>query len=271
MGDCCLAALSETAARYYWQARAYEIPENAATLWRYMDFAKFVGLLKDGSLYFARADTLGDRWEGAKGAITNKARWDEHYLEHFRDGYRYPPQGVDFHLSEEQIDKEAHRLLGELRTSGEHSLRTSYVSCWHESRFESEALWRLYCPPQSSGIAVRTTFLRLRDSLGDDPHITIGRVQYIDFRLGFAGINDAIFRKRQSLSHEKEVRAVVSRRKEENALGISQPANLALLLERVVISPFAPAWFEGVLKATMARFGVEASTDASELTLEPFF
>ena len=38
--------------------------DEAAAVWRYMDFAKFVDLLATEELYFARADKLGDPFEG---------------------------------------------------------------------------------------------------------------------------------------------------------------------------------------------------------------
>ena len=271
VGDCCKAQLAETAARYYWQARPYVVPDSSTALWRYMDFAKFVALLKDGSIYFARADQLGDPWEGAKGAIPNKRRWDEHYLRFFRESIRNPPPGVDFNLSEEDVEAEAQRLLHELGDAGEHDIRMTYVSCWHENEGESEALWRLYCPPQSAGIAIQTTFSALNSSLGDDPNVQIGRVRYVDFRSRFAGVNDAIFRKRQSLSHEKEVRAVIRYVGGTEELGIARPVELCCLLKAVVVSPFAPLWFEAVLCEAMARFAVSAPIRPSELLLEPFF
>src|SRR5258708_8187515 len=64
VGDCCKSQVAETAARYYWMERAYATSDANATLWRY---AKFAALLKDTSIFFARADQLGDPWEGAKG------------------------------------------------------------------------------------------------------------------------------------------------------------------------------------------------------------
>lgn len=271
VGSCCEARLAETAARYYWQPRVYDIPDAEALLWRYVDFSKFVALLKDRALYFARADSLGDRWEGAKGIAAHKSNWDEHYLRFFRDAVRNPPPGVALKLSEEEVEKEAQRLLGELGSSGEHDRRTTYVSCWHESEVESEALWRLYCPPQSAGIAIRTTFSALNRSLGDDPSVRIGRVRYIDFRNSFAGVNDAIFRKRKSLSHETEVRAVIRHFEAGEDLGMQRSVELSQLLKTIVLSPFAPPRFEAVLRETMSRFGVDAETATSELILEPFF
>ncbi len=203
VGNCCQSQLAETATRSYWQPRPYDVPQPGSSLWRYMDFAKFVAILKDKSLYFPRADRLGDKFEGAKGVIPNKAKWDEHYLSFFRHAIRSPPPGHKCMFADDEVEGEAQRLLKEVATGGQRALRTTYVSCWHEADVESEALWRLYCPPPAPGLAVRTTYAALNESLGDDPNIAIGRVRYVDFRKGFAGINDAFFCKRQSLSHEE--------------------------------------------------------------------
>jgi hypothetical protein len=35
------------------------------SVWRYMDFTKFLSLLDDQHLFFARADMLGDPFEGS--------------------------------------------------------------------------------------------------------------------------------------------------------------------------------------------------------------
>ena len=41
-----------------------DLPPDAV-LWRYMDFPKFVSMLKEGALWFSRADLLGDPLEGS--------------------------------------------------------------------------------------------------------------------------------------------------------------------------------------------------------------
>jgi len=271
VGDCCSSSLAETAARFYWQPRPYDLPPAEAVIWRYMDFAKLVGILKDRALFFARADSLGDRFEGAKGLACRKSVWDTHYLLFFREAIRNPPPGHECTLSDEEVQRQAERLLRELEEEGKDQLRTAYVSCWHESDVESEALWRLYCGPPSTGVAIRTTFGALNESLGNDPDISIGRVRYVDFRRGFAEINGAIYRKRKSLSHEKEVRAVIGSRGGPER-GFARPVDLNVLLHSVLISPFAPFWFEAVLKETINRFGLPQDlVRMSELTLDPFF
>ena len=66
VGLCCSAQMKETAVRYRWSPRPYEIPSSTASLWRYMDIAKFLCLLPDKSLYFARLDKLGYFLGGCK-------------------------------------------------------------------------------------------------------------------------------------------------------------------------------------------------------------
>jgi hypothetical protein len=271
VGDCCVGKLAETAVRTYWQPQPYEIPENDASLWRYMDFSKFVLLLKEKALYFARADHVGDKFEGAKGASTNRAVWDDHYLRFFRECILNPPDGKTCTLSHEEVQQHAEKLLEELEAAGRLQLRTTFLSCWHESKTESEALWRLYCPPPSAGIAIRATYGALNESLGDNPDIAIGRVQYVDFRKNFAGVNDAIFRKRHSLSHEKEVRAVIRDHGHQEKTGIHRPIELNVLIDQVVISPFASDWFEFVVRDVMSKFEVSIDIVSSELILEPFY
>jgi hypothetical protein len=45
--------------------RNVDTPEDDTTIWRYMNFAKFVSILHDNSLCFSRLDLLGGPFEGA--------------------------------------------------------------------------------------------------------------------------------------------------------------------------------------------------------------
>jgi hypothetical protein len=237
-----------------------------------MDFAKFVALLKDKGVYFSRADCLGDPFEGARGIAVRRSEWKEHCLEYFRSAIRNLPEGASL-LPPDKIEAEAERLFNDFERMGEAEVKYAFVSCWHNNNIESEALWRLYCPPNSAGVAIRTDFSSLRRSLDDDHRLKYGHVQYVDFSKGFSGTYDRIFWKRKSLSHEAEVRAVIQNdwRSKSDDSGILLPANLQCLIREVVISPFAPSWFEDVLKETMAKYGLEARIRPSELAAQPFF
>lgn len=104
-----------------------------------------------------------------------------------------------------------------------------------------------------------------------DAAVKIGKVQYIDFAKGFAGIHERIFTKRKSLSHEAEVRLVTQDLHSTGEVGKSIPVDLESLMATVVPSPFAPAWFTRVLDETIRRYGVTAPLRSSEILAEPFF
>ena len=71
-------------------------------------------------------------------------------------------------------------------------------------------LRRLYCPADD-GIAIRTTFGKLRDSV-NDPHTCVSEVKYFHYRTGrFLRHKhdwDPAFHKRIAFKHEQEVRVL---------------------------------------------------------------
>jgi len=270
VGDCCAHKLFETAIRTYWNETKYEVPEDSSILWRYMEFSKFISLLINKSIHFSRIDCLDDIFEGAKGTEHNKQKWDDFYLNFFRDAIRNPPEGSVINLTDEEIEERAKNNLKALSEFGEKARQEFYVSCWHESNNESESLWRLYCPPLSPGLVIQTTFENLKNCIYE-PHIRIGRVNYIDYNKQFASINDNVFYKRQSLNHEKEVRAAIFRHDDSEKLGIHKPVNLSKLINKIVVSPFAPNWFQEVLESTVKQYEFTFDIKPSEMLLKPFY
>jgi len=131
-------------------------PKKLNTIvWRYMDFTKFVSLLDKKALFFTRADKLGDPFEGShpKANITLREKIyksDMVPLEYISNIYK---------------------LLREF----------TVVNCWHISGCESAAMWQLYLK-SNEGIAIQSTFKRLRDSFRDEKHdIFIGKVQSVSY------------------------------------------------------------------------------------------
>src|SRR5579862_2997837 len=43
---------------------ALTLPSDEERLWRYIDFTKFVSMLETSTLFFARADSFDDKYEG---------------------------------------------------------------------------------------------------------------------------------------------------------------------------------------------------------------
>jgi hypothetical protein len=190
--DSCSSRLVETAVLYRYSRRPYDVPSSTTFLWRYLDFPKYVSLLASKALFFARADTFGDPFEGAKGLRQRKDAWDAHFLSFFREALRTAPVDDPSHkLSEAEIEERAPKFIAELEQIGALDRSRTFVSCWHENQVESEAMWRLYGASFPNALAIRTTYGRLYEALGRDPDISIGRVKYIDMRSSFAGVNDA--------------------------------------------------------------------------------
>lgn len=271
VGRCCLAEIAELASHMYWWWESYKRPAANAPLWRYMDFAKFIALLTDNGVYFSRVDLLGDRFEGARGVASREPEWRQNSLTYLTEAILNAP---DVHppVDREDALKQAEVLYDLIASHSASEIRRTYVSCWHENEGESEALWRLYCPPLSTGVAVHTDFASLDAALDPGSGAVFGHVQYVDFNKSFAGSYDRVFWKRKPLSHEAEVRGVIHRMEiDPLPSGVIVPADLERLTKKLVISPFAPPWFEAVLQNTIKTFGLTLPVYRSELEAEPFF
>lgn len=191
-------------------------------------------------------------------------------MEFFRTAIRYPPQGYKCQHSDDEIEQQAIKLLSDLETGGAAHKKRTFVSCWHESEHESEAMWRLYSSYLENAVAIRTSCEKLYKALGCDPSISIGRVQYIDLSKEYACVNDAFWRKRKSFEHEREVRALTMDC-ECKAVGKIVPCELSTLLEEVFVSPKAPVWFVDLVNDVNEKYGLQVKVSASELNEEPFF
>ena len=140
----------------YEEHPVFESPHEDAVLWRYMDFTKFVSLLDAQSLFFSRADRLGDPFEGSYSKA-NIALRPALY------------QGTILQFAWETLAPFYQAMR-----------QFTLINCWHEANHESAAMWRLYSR-DNDGIAIRTTFNALTQSFTCNDTIFIGKVNYIDY------------------------------------------------------------------------------------------
>lgn len=92
-------------------------------------------------------------------------------------------------------------------------LRFNAVNCWHANEHESAAMWKLYLK-SDEGIAIQSTYKRLKESIIDDEDVLIGKVNYIDYETDIIDPNNqygSLIHKRKSFEHEKEIRAVITK------------------------------------------------------------
>jgi hypothetical protein len=239
--------------------------EENTMIWRYMSFTKFVSLLESGCLFFSRADKLGDPFEGSWPMINISSRLESP---------KELPAESRGHFIE--MMKDISSIMKQLP-------RSIAVNCWHMNEYESAAMWKLYLEG-NEGIAVQSTFKRLKDSLIDEQEIYLGMVKYINYQT--EGIDprflmSPFMHKRKSFEHEREVRALVMKIpitdnkvdffKESISLGINVKVDLEILVERLYVAPYSPIWFEELVRSIVRKYGRSFEIKHSGLDEPPLF
>ena len=251
-------------------------PSNPyATIWRYLDFTRFVALLDTEELFFAPVAAFEDHFEGSYSALNIDGR-EDFWARHF------PNDAATMASSYSEIARELPRWI--------------FANCWNLSEDESAALWGLYVPA-SGGVAVRSTYQSLVDcfksaeSTGErQESLYIGKVRYLDYKRELIPEHDPLFpfvHKRRSFEFESELRAVIKHYPESkdpeggvNAEefqegtppdGVTVPVDLARLIEAIHVSPTAPPWFLELVSSVADRYGCFAEVTQSSLADEPLF
>jgi hypothetical protein len=238
----------------------FDHPEPTTSLWRYMDLTKLLAILEYESLYMVRIDKFTDTFEGVIPAY-DKANRDTLYKE---DGLVEIMDHVDG--------------LAHLQRS------RSYVNCWHMNEFESAAMWSLYLK-SDEGIAIKTSFQALSDSIIDNEHKTwIGSVDYIDYD------NTAMprgnhyypsFFKRKSFEHEKEVRIFYGENPNEwfsrgvvtreplYSNGFNLKVDIKSMIGAIYVSPTSPPWLFELVKRIIEKYSLATPVIQSTLYSSP--
>lgn len=240
----------------------FEPPKNLNVgLWRYMGLAKFVCLLESQSIYFSRADCLGDPFEGSLPRLNWRAE------------HSWPKE-----LGE--ISEHDQARFAKFHTRNNQALRkTVYINCWHMNECESAAMWRLYALTNEA-IAIKTSFQRLSDVLDEKTYV--GVVEYIDFdreRIDHGNFLWRYLRKRQSFAHEREIRAITLHVAptahidwfDSNPPGVQRNVILEQMIESVHVAPTAPKWFGEMIERLCRRFGLRCPVLQSSLDASPLF
>lgn len=209
-----------------------EFPDPNATLWRFMDFTKYVSMLHRRALFFSRADQLPDPFEGLFGSHGLRGRSLE--------------------------------ALDDRRGIRERVL----LSCWHQNEHESAAMWRIYLSSED-GVAVRSSVARLRAGLeATSEPVYLGQVRYLDSRVDRLPDGHELtsfFCKRKNYDYEREVRAVWWTDAALEGPGRYLPADLGGLIEEVVISPTAETWFEDLVRSVTEKYDFNLRVSASSM------
>jgi len=242
----------------YQQNPEFEGPEDGTIIWRYVDFTKFVSYLEKNALFFVRSDQLSDNYEG-KFTETDARIWEG----------KLKPKTK---LNQMEIYDRFRKIVN--------------ISSWHINDNESAAMWEI-CLQSNEGVAIKSTFKRLKDSfiLHNEDEILIGKVKYIDYSRDIipkGNIFNPFLYKRKAFEHERELRAVIMKfaPKEETVgkhilyvdpkwFGIHVKTDLNILIDKIVVSPNVPDWFIDLVTSIVKKYELNKKVEQSELSKEP--
>ena len=144
------------------------------------------------------------------------------------------------------------------------------------ARTEMVHMWKIYS--KENGIAIETTYNRLKDAIIDKEQIFPTEIAYLDYDnqpFDWEQNTLSLFTiKRLEYKSEQELRLILSFPNLEKEKKQSAPDLMALnefykkfpvikikvdivkLIEKVHISPFAPMWYTELVKKTLDKFGL---------------
>ena len=242
------------------QGPDYEVkyPALDATLWRYMDVAKFADLLESKALFFARANNLEDPFEGSWPDANHKK--------------------IEQDTKNGTGQSECVPLWRDVMKKSKKERRFTMVNCWHNSSHESEAMWKLYAN-RGFGMAIKTDFKSLVHSFtGRLPDI-IANVKYLSYESDEMprSLWAPFLHKRLGFEHEKEVRAVIvctvgertDRACDGHESGIHVQVDPMDLIQEVVVSPYAEDRQFHLARLVCERHELVERLRASKMKLPP--
>lgn len=237
-------------------------PAWNATVWRYMSMAKFLDLILHRRLLFVSASK-------------------------FTDGYEVTlPQNIVKLVQEKKAgrinDPEIENILSTFEFDGNFERERTLVNCWTLKPTESYAHWKIYLGGDKAGIAIKTNFKNLKNSIVESkkyslPDIYAGKVKYRDsLPVRELTTPSIITTKREFYSYENELRLflVSSNNMVEPAHSqpISSPGkyvtvDLGELIERIYVSPFVGGWFTNVLRETVKKINPSLAKKITESSI----
>ncbi len=255
-------------------------PNDEDTLWRYTNFEKFVNLLVTESLFFTRADKFEDPYEG------------------------FIPQSIIDAYKHSLTRVAPEEFVEAIMKRNEDSRKYVMCNCWHQNIVESMAMWEKYYM-RNSGVAIKTTMQKMKNSLTNTHSIYIGKIEYIydntdDNQYMQNFLNSEIplakkltyfpyFQKRKEYEHEQEVRLVVdidpfvmdalNNQTVDSFLEIGLPdicdigmlfnIDVDTLIDEVIVSPYAENWITETVRSVVDKYGFNFRVNPSTLLDSP--
>jgi hypothetical protein len=231
-----------------------ELPNDAATVWRYMDLWKFQCMLETSCLYFVRSDRFSDSWDSV-----------------------LPPKWRDM-MQQVMCDRPEGGMYTEAAWYEEREIPTNPIYCCNCDENESERMWREYTKG-TDALAIRSSVGRLKGCFSSTSvKVRIGLVNYgyhddLDdpqFVITWWGDDEPSaklnpwyvprYLKRLDFAYEREIRASIHISREEQPIDrgynlvIGSPS-ICTLVESIHLHPSATAAQRKHLKSLLVQYG----------------
>ena len=166
--------------------------------------------------------------------------------------------------------------------------RFTMINCWHESDYESEAMWRLYSGDKY-GIAIRTNAKSLVNCFVKRYPNALAKVQYIPYNDAVMPIegDTPFLYKRINFADEREIRVIMTeyvQYQEINGarntvqidfsrdvcdVGLYYDIAPEQLIHEIVLSPYATPWLLDLTRSVTKKYGLNVPVVPSTLGEQP--
>jgi hypothetical protein len=264
----------------------FEKPPLETKIWRYMDFSTFVSVLSNSALHFKRMDLLDDEFEGTLPKTRRKKTSNIKAL--CRDlNLDYKKELRELRSAQKTISVVHSKIVKANR-------KMRFVNSWTMDETESVAMWRLYVK-SPDGVAFQSTFKRLSNSFVNKHDVNLGIVHYVDFNRQENDAFDEVASwhrgfpfmfKRPCFAYEKELRVVIltepvtekAKKQYWWKNGIRgmpevqyQQVNLAILVEKIHVSPTSGQWFYDLVNSVVKKYGFSLPVASSSIADNPTY
>jgi hypothetical protein len=242
-----VAVLQESLTMYI-EKKNTELP-NETTIWRYMDFMKFVDMLDSAALYFTNAAEFEDVYDCSVIPF-----WEN-------DGLK--------------IDQRCLKKIELIKQS-------TFVNCWRIDKDVSDISWRSYLK-SDTGVAIKSSIKDLTESFftpeSQNFDVRISKVCYGHENVKRRNTEKEVFNvtdaqivkaKKKCFAHENEVRAFMTFNEEKKEKGILVKVDLNRLINAVYVSSRSPDWIYSLVKRVSEKYGLKSEViPSSKYKLTP--
>jgi hypothetical protein len=203
---------------------SFPLVGNLETIWKFMDFTKYLSILEDKCMYFNRADSFKDPFEGTLPVLQD------------------PDPLVD-------------NLRSSVYINCWHVNPYESAGMWNLYLKNEEGI-----AIKSTGHRLKNCF---EDQFNNMVPGKVKYVDYQTYIFPDRNLFNAVFHKRKSFQHEREARvcfentnfpAYEDKKPEGSPVGMLVPTDVKILIESVYVSPDSPDWSYKLVKKVTKRY-----------------